>query len=1161
MERILGGGAGRHWLRLGVRTAAMRTVGSSMASSSRAAAAAAATAAEPSALAHRAPALSVKAQGKQKECSYAAAAAGLASPYFDDGRSSSACSSSSFVADIALLQQQLADSILGDEQENAQRKRRRSAQAWLAVLDAHSASSYSTAAPYLLSTGAFYCSPLENRPGGRALLARLHCHLLASQIHSSADAELALKVLQRLCALGSKRPHSSDAWPPCLSPASDSSASSSAGPHFTAAQQQRLSTTFSRHTGLAVAAVTIVLERIMRDLGATHLVFDCMRLVTRLALRFRGQLSYVRAKESLHRMTRSYAAVHAQHSRWAVRVPPNSTRKAAHKKTATFHALFLHLAHLLPHHSDIRHTYAAVHLLNLVVTLCRVRLKRNLIDNSRFWPSFYFTPTLNKAKVHTSYTSRWSSSRAPALFTPDLCRDVARALLDAPCADEHHSGLALLEPWCETKRWLPAMSTRPRHLQQLDDEGTSIEQTNLGLRSGKRGSFLSGRSARACILAIIASTLQRRRHWSDRYGERTLAAGDYGHALRAIAYMSDSISKSKRQYVVDWLAGAALRKERHSQSAKEVVEQQENALKRLSYRRSVTLRVRCYQSFRYSETTLNRTRQSRLFEAREAIWLSTSNFFKQSCNPWPQLRASPSGPTPPDELKGDDMITPRVKYARAEMWSHIVALLASDPDVPAEKTLDLLSIPHGMPSCIKNEDDPRWQVWTAKLQIDPSAYRSAIYGFGAQRRFNAVDLVWTAALERAMHLQGPFHNITRAYLRTKRNQVIAGQKAYRRHLLQQVFETAAMQLCDMRQAYGRNASNNDSLVPSTKLVSELIKHLSSTLGQPRAAFALWTSMFDRIFPTATTPRVLSSCLAAAADAETASYRSGSGASTVSLGMEARRIFRRLLFRQHPSLADAQASTLPQQQLAEADAEEWSLGASLSLSFSAAPCKLSERVPYAVLAQSNSASFDSVQSWTRAFCSSAPQMAEVAGPGDARMPYINFDHRVFEAYCTMLHLMMVPDSIIRRSSAPRLAAWREIDADTQWRTCRSWVAALFGPEEAGRRMKEGRSWADKAEDEPDVATPPKRLTSDEIITVLKWMRALHVRPTMSMLCLISVHLAEMRPASARTTRNPLGRHARWLAPWLGADNLPTVDDVATWLREQRREMDFVQMWDP
>ncbi|KAK0536806.1 hypothetical protein OC834_001046 [Tilletia horrida] len=1211
MDRILGGGGGgggRRWLRLGVRAAAVRTAGSSIASSSRAAAgataAATATAAEPSTSAHRATALSAKARGKQREVSPAASTTGLASPYLDDGQSSSACSSSSIVADIELLQQQLTDGSLGDEQEQEQRQRRQSAQAWLAVLGAHSASSYSTAAPYLLSTGAFYCSPLEGRPGGRALLARLHCHLLASQIHSSADAELALKVLQRLCALGSRRPHSTDAWPPLLSatPLSGATTSSSARMHDL---QLRLISTFSRNVDVALAAVSIALERIVRDVGVAHLAPACVRLAERVAHRFRAQVGPAPRPCAQKRYNRSGLVKRQQGARWASRRVRRFERRTTHRKAQAFRELLCRLAHLLPHRPFFQHSIAATRLLKSIVVMCNVHARLSQIKNTNVWPSYNLPYTVRLGETRSSNLPRRPSRRRP-YFDAELCRDVARALLDVPTAGQSR----LVAPIVHS-------ITTPRHIDASISELDHSHSTSAqGLRSGKRPAFLSLALARACVLAIFASTLHTaHKPRREPFAAAHLVPDDFIAVIRALSMLQSGHGSSINAYHISQqfirLANRAERKEalwtqqQHHQlyGHSEFAGSRTTAGNLGSDQRLLYYLQICHNQARRPSSSVSapgRMDRFLVHHTRRLILRTAGHIFAFHC---PSLARSLEAQQAIsldeetlDQAESESKLFDLRRPVDINFLRQALKILGQDPVIPAGELLDLIA--GDAPEHAASEEAKRQ---LAELRLDTQAIAELIYGFVLRAEWAAIDELWHMATARRAHLHGSFDHISRAYLRSQRThcEQVPGhlRSAVMHHALLQVWEQAELN------------TNTDPMrrrAPATplsiKLARDIVHYTGIIVGEPEAALKLWADLHRDHRELALSWRMLAAMLSVSGAAEASgasesghfglwarsSSSSGHSASMGhgpgSAGMKARALFRRYLFAQHPSLAPW-SDTAPLSPLEQVDAGGEEGKSSMSL-FGSMLLKVAVRgrrlLPWSQSAsagtragrgdtkrQTREQQFDSVLGAT-----TLPRSAEPAPV------YIHFNALVFEAYVGLLHTMTVPesplissgwaappsrDAIAFEASAPAVGG--SLIGHASGVGASAFMDGLddgVGTRQSGSQEREDAlishsrtaaagptaAAASQAAIDTDAQHPP---TPDELLLVLAWMRALRVRPTRSTLCLLCIHLLETLPPGLIRPGQPAGPLTAWLEEWIGWGGVPTEDDVGAWMRRRRMEM--------
>ncbi|KAE8271289.1 hypothetical protein A4X09_0g1034 [Tilletia walkeri] len=1171
MERI----ASRQWhrLRLSIGRSAIRipsgaAVGRTISSSSSSSLAAAArrrdaeaVAVEQAAEEARPAGMSAKAWGKQRQRSEAVEVVEIPSPY-----PQGSASHKTLLADIEALVRSAA---ARDGEESAPAH---SAQSWLQVLSAPSAS-YALSAPYLLSTGAFYQPPLQG-PGGRALLARLHSHLMASQIHSVSDAELALKVLNRHCVLGTAQAHSMSAWPPIASQASTS------GSNFiNAANQDQLISTYSRNVDLTLNTVSVTLERILRDLGATHLVLDCAKLVVQLAVRFRAQVQPASSSQMSSRRSRHWTVMRKQ--------------KGAHRKAKDFRQLFLRLAHLLPHRSDQRNVLAATQLLKSVVVLCNIHLKLSVLKDETLWPSYQLTASGRLAELAASNLPR-KRARQRGLFDVELCRDVARALMDAPTEEEVKTSKPFLEPWCAHTGWLPVPLTRPVHTITLDNHGEQVPSGPLGLRSGKRRSFLTIPLARACIYAIYASTAQRKRRWDDMLGEMELGPGDYDAALRAVIFNKPAdMHGPSHDGLVRGFGSAARRTEVRAQAwrkraltkvqgrlwKKRRYESwcRSNEARRRALRAVGMLQLRCRRSFRYTEDTPFSSLPLSLLHARKMVWDHSSDFFKAFRAPWSDFDSSRPAASQ-EESSGSYF--PKVKASKMEFWRELVSLLASDPDVSENEVLGILGT-GSAPEVLKGKGKAgQWRVWAEHLRRDAATYETAIAGFSARSRWEASDAVWHAALRRRSSIEGSFDRIVRAYIRSKRTSCGQAPLYRRKRLMERALDEISKNLLIPSRASPTSrlpVEKETSTGPSVNLAKGLLFYVGRVLGYPETSFSFWEMIFARYPQTATSAKPLSVMLQMAEDAERRRHVDNSdgliggqllGPSLDSLdavdtpAFKARQLFRRLLFDQHPTLAPWASDTATQPQIDGLQpVDTISIFRTLPLSSRRLAgtahnfqkedlaAKSMERAKILTLSLSALSSADAMQS--RAFSSGTSRVGPVAGA----MDYINFDHRVFEAYCSLLHTMTVPNSDVGRLGPSRPTPMPQGESRTlNASSASSWAAAFIGPPDDAERSHSGQGLTPPDESgcghHLDVAafSPPKW---DEVVLVLPWMRALNVRPTHSMLCLICVHLLETLPPGSIGFDKPMGPIQPWLESWLGWRALPREEDIAVWLREQRR----------
>ncbi|CAD6959955.1 unnamed protein product [Tilletia laevis] len=1166
---------GRAAIRIPPGAAVGRAICSSASSSARRSDAESSTAAAAHSAREARPAgMSAKAWGKQRQRSEAAPAviSELPSPYPE-----SSASHKTFHADV----NELAHSAAHDGAESAAAC---SAQAWLEVLSPSASSSYATSAPYLLSTGAFYTPPLPG-PGGRALLARLHSHLVASQIYSVADAELALRVLNRHCVLGITQPDSAAAWPPVIDSGGQASTSASHRSDLdTAANQLQLISTFSRNVDVTLDMVSAALERILRDLGASHLVLDCANLVVRLAVRFQAQIGPASSLQSRDRRRRPRFAAFRR-------------RGSAYNKANSFRQIFHRLAHLIPHRPDRRNVKAAVNLLKSVVLLCNVPFSLSALKDEHVWPTYRRTASTNMSELRATNLPR-KRARKQALFHVELCRDVARALLDAPTEDEVRTSQACLDSWCANRDWLPLPRTRPAHAVTLDDHGEVVPSGPLGLRSGKRRSFLTVPLARACIIAISASTAVRKRRWDDVYGEMEIGPGDYDAALRAFVVNRPqdirgpgadrlirrfgSMARQTEERAQNWRRRAlSTARRRLWETRRHKLLSRSNDARRRAQRAVGLLQWRCRRSFRLTEEEPFPSLFMSLQQARKMVWDHSGHSFRTFLAPWPEFDPlKPAALQDTSDTSTDDLF-PGIKSSRMEFGRELVSLFASDPDISENEVLGILGTSHisgasggGEAGSLWQTRAEKWQDWAEPLRRDAATYESAITGFSSRGRWEASDAVWQTALRRRSSIEGPFDRITRAYLRSKRTSCGQTSLHRRKPLMRRALDGMSSDLLASLQgspATGSMRGEGRSAGPSVNLSKDLLYYIGRVLRYPRTAFSLWETMLARYPQTASSVKILKQMLRLAESAERQQHLNNSegmvgrqlmGAfpsfdtgTDTSLGFKIRQIFRRLLFDQHPSLApwSSNASTQHTMDGVEpVDTVSIFRGltsssrrlASINYNFQKedVAAKLTERTKILTLSLSALSSADAMQS--RTFSSATSRAGRVTGA----MHYINLDRQVFEAYCSLLHTMTVPDSEVGRPSAARPVQMPEEPLSAS--SASLWEAAFLGAPDGDDQRTAVASDENTYCHHLDVGglAPP---TWDEVILVLPWMRALNLRPSLSMLCLICVHLIETLPPGSINFDRPLGPIHEWVEDWLGWKALPTEEDVAEWLQAKRR----------
>jgi len=368
-----------------------------------------------------------------------------------------------------------------------------------------------------------------------------------------------------------------------------------------------------------------------------------------------------------------------------------------------------------------------------------------------------------------------------------------------------------------------------------------------------------------------------------------------------------------------------------------------------------------------------------------------------------------------------------------------------------------------------------------------------------------VEQVWDMALAQRVRMPAQsFDRVVQAYLRSQRLRARQALPGNRKHILGRAFAQVTAYLREQEESSEPRAG------PSAHLAHEIVHYVGNLMVAPQAALGFWQAMLERQCIAATGSRVLAGMLGVARtfelgtnnarpqvrdDAQEAVGGSVSGFGTASLGMWARQVFRNLLFEQHPSLRG--------------------LTFDLSSSFGHS---ITDDVAH-------------------------DQDRSLALGGLRR--YINFDQRVLEAYFELIHTMLIPQSIVGRSSGvPYSPAQGSIELLRDG----SWMTAFLG--DAARGSDPNPLGAEGL-----AVTEPVILAKDEAIRVLRWMRALDLRPSASMLCFVSVHLRELVPRDhtkpqSKRRRTPTGRLHGWLSGWLGQEALPTEKDVAVWLRKRQ-----------
>ncbi|KAE8215387.1 hypothetical protein CF327_g1327 [Tilletia walkeri] len=1136
MERI----ASRQWhrLRLSIGRSAIRipsgaAVGRTISSSSSSSAATAArrrdaeaVAVEQAAEEARPAGMSAKAWGKQRQRSEAVEVVELPSPY-----PQGSASHKTLLADIEVLMRSATAAQDGQDTAPAH-----SAQSWLQVLSAPSAS-YALSAPYLLSTGAFYQPPLQG-PGGRALLARLHSHLMASQIHSVSDAELALKVLNRHCVLGTTQVHSVSAWPPIVSQASTS------GSNFiNAAEQQQLISTYSRNVDLTLNTISVALERILRDLGATHLVLACAELVVQLAVRFRAQIGPASSLQPRRHQSRHRSTV-------------VQGRPSAYKKARNFHRLFLRLAHLIPHRSDRRNLKAASQLLKSVVVLCNVHLKLDVVKYSKMWPPYSTITAMRLSETRASNLPR-KRARRQALFSGELCRDVARALLDAPAEDEARTVRPSGPSGLIHSRIFSAV-TIPRREWVVNDHGEVISTSFLGLRSTKRPEFLSFALARACVFAVHAAVMNQRRKRSDTFQQGHLCAADYDAALRSLMLHGP---ETKHNFNVEHVAKVFLSLIKRTEDDEaawcvfsnarvESCPNPHQGSRSAYYLHALRKQAEVSWVGDSYAKDLGHLHRRRI---RKVIRDSAGHVLGTRC---PSLWASDEVVQQPIEEMDHSKEAPERVEVSLEFIRVALRALGRDPKIQTREIAALL----GIPESVDAKEDEGAGFSATSFRNDAQSLAQVIFGLTLRtkrhpRIWAMIDAIWNAAVERRRHMIGSFDHISLAYLRSQwrrfeQTPLGGGKGAILSRALGQVWEQARLKPGFYPQEQQRHLH-----AVSIRLATDMISTTGSNLGQTATALKFWQVLQRDQPETAFAWGPFSAMLNVVTSAErTRMSKGGEGlpwrrikaSDGLMTGMAARQLFRQVLFRQHPALAQWSEGA-PRNPLADVEAGGSDSMGGFSL-FGSILLKAKIRggrfLPWA---QSFAGAEDVGQS-------EGMGVSLLATSTRQRPPYVNFNAAVFEAYISLLHTMTVPNSQLvqaaTRTGAPVYphAPFLGDDHCLPTHMASDPIAAQTSQTQAPANQKRGK--IKKAHTDSAALEPP---THDELLLVFAWMRALRVRPSRATLYILCIHLIETLPPGLIRPGQPTGPLTEWLEKWLGWRSLPSEEQVVGWLKQTKSKI--------
>ncbi|CAD6930478.1 unnamed protein product [Tilletia caries] len=968
----------------------------------------------------------------------------------------------------------------------------------------------------------------------------------SAQIYSVADAELALRVLNRHCVLGTTQPDSAAAWPPVIDSGGQASTSASHRNDLdTAANQLQLISTFSRNVDVTLDMVSAALERILRDLGASHLVLDCANLVVRLAVRFRAQIESASSLRSRDRRRRPRFAAFRR-------------RGSAYNKANSFRQIFHRLAHLIPHRPDRRNVKAAVNLLKSVVVLCNIPLKLAVLKNTNVWPPYSAVPAMRLSETRASNLPR-KRTRRKALFGAELCRDVARALLDAPSQDEASAAsparqLGSLQP-----------VTVPRQAWLVDDRGELASTSVCGLRSSKRPAFLSFTLARACVLAIHAVGLMKgRKGGRDRtFEDCHLCSEDYDAAVRALVLHGPETKHGiNREHVMKRFLAIIKRTDREAATWSS-----------LSRRSSITSahsepRTNPHQASRlayYLHTLRKQAEASSVGDGharRLAALLRRRIRAVIRDNAGPILGSRCPSLWSPDDTSEKQVVEIQHPEDSAsdvglDFLREALRALARDPKIPMDEVVELFRV-HESSDADVGEGQHHSQALLRELQHDSRSVAQVIFGLTLRAKrgiaeWTAIDVVWNMAVDRRRSLTGSFDPISVAYLRSqKRRSEQAGPGGSRGAILiralMQVWEQARLKaaFCTGEE----EQQHRQVPTVSIRLATDIISEAGSSLGQTATALSFWQMLHRTDAETALAWRTFSAMLTTVAAAERTRLSQGmeglpwrrsvaapplaSGGPAMT-GMLARQLFRRCLFQQHPALAPW-SETAPRNPLEDVEAggaegmRSFSLFGSILLR---AKVRGGRFFPWA-------------QSIT-----SGEQPGELLAPSltavDRQRPaYINFNAKLFEAYVMLLHTMTVPNSQLVQAAtmqgSPVMSSGGSFFVDT----VNADAVSQSGLQTPPSNPKTGIT----PHQDSAALEPP---TQDELLLVLAWMRTLRVRPSRETLYILCIHLLETLPPGLVRPDQPAGPLTEWLQRWLGWMSVPSEDRVVMWLRGVKMRM--------
>ncbi|KAL9932370.1 hypothetical protein V8E36_008849 [Tilletia maclaganii] len=1065
-----------------------------------------------------------------------------------------------------------------------------SARAWLEVLQ-NPAASYSTSAPYLLTQGAFYCSPLQGA-GGRGFLARLHCHLLACQIHSAADAELALKMLKRHCVLGSSRPHSLAAWPSAYAADSAPSTSQTKAEHIHSAQA-RLMEIFARNTALTTHAITVTLERTLRDVRVTHLVFLCVRLIVQLTHRFRAQLGPAPQRAALHRgIIKSKVSKLRQPARWLRRQTHRTQNPNARVKAEQhIRPLFIRTAHLLAHRGERRHTRAAIILLKASVVLSNVHMDECFREENAskvrglqpIWPNHSSSnPTQRLREQRASNLPRRRVPRN-AVLDVDHCRDVARALLDG---SPQHGALGRQRHGAAD---FPL--TTPLRLSRVDDHGrVTLLDPAQGLRSSKMTSFLTFALARACVFAVAASTMLRRRSRLDRYEDGHLLAADYDCATRA--FQTDGLQADRTLHRRDVtrrllaLAEHAELREKHWTSRQRRTAQRLPSRERTSSRTDIeqiaVQRATAKLWSMYADVKMaamsrggdyKRERSEAFRDEMRTFLRVRDDGFLHFC--FPSLRDAKSAAI--EQVKTAIRQSPRSTAFNEDTvyLRQAIAILVDDENTPISEILQIFAPDAAGDISERGDGSDLTADYLRRVQdvqSDSKTVAEVIFILARRNEWHAIELIW----QQLRHMRGtqsfrePFDLVSRAYLRSQ----ITRSTAIPPHQRLDLIRAAILQvtqptgLHSEQHVAGANGLPRQGVV-SQRLARDIIYFSGIMLGSPSAALKYWSMLHARDPETAFGWRPFAAMLQCANAAERERIMSGEdgggGGSPFwsreraermeGSGMAIRRLFRQQLFQQHPSLAPW-SETAPLNPLAEIDAGGRTGQSSISL--------LGSVLLKVAVKGGSFFPWSSSTRKTGQASAKADALSSVSAQPHPAPAYINFNEDVFEAYMLLLHTMSVPMSPLVSARPRHYHELRHnpvyepedggIGGSTEMLssgTTSTDTPTLLYPSSTG--TEQAKPQAQQQQHDTLASEHPQ---ADELLLVLAWMKRLHVRPTRVSLCLLCLHLLETLPPGLIKADAPAGPLTEWLEGWLSYRSVPTEEDVGRWLRWKRHEISAV-----